>query len=162
MERTDKPESEKTGVTGTWCVINSGVGKYIVRTELAEREVLEVMEVGGLLKAEDVFEFVSNMQVHQLTDPRTQQPAGMRLAKQTLAYRVDAALLPMPMYFSTAGATMYFLDRLKEADALVYKDIIRDAIRMGQDMHQQRIEALTQVKSAKPGDIPQVGLPFVR
>jgi len=46
----------------------------------------------------------------------------------------------MPLALSMFGTVVYFLDDLKEGDAMAYKDIIRDAVRIGEDMHKQRVE----------------------
>lgn len=162
MERTAVPELEKTGITGTWLVILSISGKYIVRTLKTKEEVLAIQDRNGRLDTEDCFEFMSNLRVQPAVDPRTQQPVGLSFSKQTIACRVDATLFQMPLSLSMFGSTVYFLDDLKEGDAMAYKDIIRDAIRVGEDMHKQRVEALTGIKTAQASTIPQVGSPLVR
>ena len=162
MERTDTPELEKTGPAGTWLVIIGVTGKYIVRTLKTIEEVRAIHDRNGRLDTEDCFEFISNLQVRPAMDPRTQQPMGLNFSKQTIACRIDATLFPMPLALSLFGAALYFLDDLKEGDAMAYKDIIRDAVRLGDDMHKQRVEALTGIKAAQASAIPQVGLPFVR
>lgn len=158
MERTDAAESEKTGPTGIWLVIFGIAGKYIVRTKKTKEEVQAIQAVNGRLDTEDCFEFSSNLQARPVMDPRTQQPMGMSFSKQTIAYRVDAVLFPVGISFSLMGSTLYFLDDLKEADAMAYKDIIQDAVRMGQEMHKQRVEALTNIKVPPPGAVTPGGL----
>lgn len=162
MERTDTPELEKTGFAGTWLVVNGVGGKRIIRTLKTKEEVYEIQDRGGRLPTEDCFEFISNLQVRPAIDPRTQQPVGLNFSKQTIACRVDATLFPMPLSLSLIGAEVYFLDDLKEGDALVYKDIIRDAVRIGEDMHKQRVEALTGIKTAQASAVSQARLPFDR
>ena len=161
MERTDAAESEKAGATGTWLVILGIAGKYIVKTSKTKEEVLAIQSASGRLDTVDCFEFSSSLQVRPALDPKTQQPIGMSLNKQTIAYRVDAMLFKTNISFSLMGATLYFLDDLKEADALAYKDIIQDAVNMGQEMHKQRVEALSGIKVPSPGAMPPGGL-FVR
>lgn len=120
--------------------------------------MLGIQAANGRLDTDDCFEFSSSLQVRPALDPRTQQPVGMSFSKQTIAYRVDATLFATPLSFSLMGSTVYFLDDLKEADALQYKDIIRDAIKMGEDMHRQRVEAHTGiVKPASATAIPPLG-----
>lgn len=133
-------------------------GKYIVKTMKTKEEVLAIQAVSGRLDTVDCFEFSSSLQVRPAIDPRTQQPVGMSFNKQTIAYRVDAMLFKADIAFSLMGSTLYFLDDLKEADALAYKDIIQDAVRMGQEMHKQRVEARSGLVVPPPGAIPPSGL----
>jgi hypothetical protein len=158
MERTDTTNTEKTGLKGTWLVIFGIAGKYIARTLKTREEVLAIQAANGRLDTDDCFEFSSSLQVRPALDPRTQQPVGMTFSKQTIAYRVDATLFATPLSFSLMGSTVYFLDDLKEADAVQYKDIIRDAINMGEKMLEQRVQERTGIVTpANAGAIPPLG-----
>lgn len=140
-------------------MITNTINKYIVRTALSQTEILETLGRGSCIKAEDSFEFVSNMQAAPQLDPASQQPVGVRFSKQTIAYRIDAMLLDAPIYYSLTGTSLYFLDDLKQADADSYKDIIRSALKMSNDMRMQRLQENSGVEPAMPGAIPPITRP---
>lgn len=149
--------TEKTGAKGNWLVISGSFGRYIVRTEMSREEVREARKVGGPLLAKEAFEFSSQVQIGQApspTDPRMVVPT---VGKMNLVYRVDATCYPLDMEFPVQNSLIYWLDDLHQSDAPTYKDLLTNAVKMGEGWAAQRSENRSGVKLASA--MPQMGVP---
>lgn len=143
--------TEKTGPKGEWLVVSMMGGRYIVRTEMSREAVLEAQAKGGLLKAVDCFEFMSQLQVNQIPNPqRPNDPnaALMSIGKMNLVYRMDAMLSPMPISFALHGSVIYWLDDLTKADADSYKELIQNATKMANGWREERLRNASGIVGA--------------
>lgn len=162
MERTDaNTPLEKTGPKGSWLVVVGPAGRYIGLTESTRDEVGRIHDSGNTIKFTDAFEFTSQLQVNQVPDPSNPRQAAIQIGKMNLAYRIDAAMFPVPVTLSLRGTMIYWLDDLKEPDAAIYKDLIQGAVRMADGWHRERVKSTTGVEVATsiPRGVPMPGMP---
>ena len=161
MERAEEP-TEKTGTKGSWYVIVSHAGRYIVRTQSTDAEVTAAHAAGKLLEIEEAFEFSSQLQIQQVPNPNNPMEPMMNIGKMNLAHRIDGTLFPVKARISLQGALVYNLNDLKEADAASYKDFITGAVNMANGWYQERVRAKTGIEVAPPGGFRGIGVPGLK
>lgn len=112
-------DTERPAVT--WLVVTNAAGKFICRTTHTPAEVLDLMQTQRTLLCAEAYDFSCPMQAERVPN------GSIQLSKAQFASRLDATCYLVPVHLSLAGAMLYFLNDLKEADAEMYKSIILQA-----------------------------------
>lgn len=135
--------------TYTWLAVTNGSGKYIVKTSMSRDDVIREHNSGGSIGAAEVYDY--GCPIREVAGPQGQTG----IAKMHFCSRMDSTLYPCTARIHLAGSVLYFLNDLKEGDALQYKSFIQDAANSSLEAAKHRAERESGI--VLTGDMPGGG-----